>query len=128
MTAIGGSIEEVTMNGRSFSVAADADSNRNLGGFQNAIEANGDGSARIIKTRMPFKVDSLTVTIDDSNGDLEFLQDLADASDFFPITVTYASGETYEGSGQIQDELQVNTQAQTVSLTVCGPNKLTRQV
>jgi len=56
MSGIGGSIEEVTMNGRTFAVAADADSNRFLGGFVNDVQANGNGSARLIKTRTPWKL------------------------------------------------------------------------
>ena len=44
--SVGGSIESVTLNGRSFAVAADADSNRFLGGFVNDVQANGNGSGR----------------------------------------------------------------------------------
>jgi len=49
MAATGGSIESITMDGREFAVAADAESQRKLGGFENEVQANGNGTARIIK-------------------------------------------------------------------------------
>ena len=43
MPAVGGSIESVTLNGRPFPVAADAEAQRKLGGWENEVQANGDG-------------------------------------------------------------------------------------
>lgn len=127
MAAIGGSIESVSIDGRNFPVAADADSQRKLGGSENEVEANGDGSGRMIKTRVPWSIDGLTLTIDDSRLDHEFLQMLADRSDFFPIAVTYASGRVYQGTGQITGEFQVGNQAQTGAIALKGPGALTPQ-
>jgi len=127
MTAIGGSMESITLNGRTFAIAADADSNRKLGGFENEAQANGDGSARLIKTRVPPNMDGLTVSVDDDNGDQEFLQDLADMKDFFPITATYASGAIWQGSGQITGEFQYSSQNATASLSLSGTGKWTKQ-
>ncbi len=90
--AVGGSLESITLAGREFSIAADAEANRKIGGFENEVMANGDGTARIIKTRVPLALDGVTVVIDDDKGDQEFLQGLADGNDFFVIALTYASG------------------------------------
>ena len=76
MSAIGGSIESVTLKGREFAVAADAESQRKLGGTENETRANGDGTARLVKTRVPFLLDGLTVVVDDTRGDHEYLQAL----------------------------------------------------
>ncbi len=127
MAAIGGSIQSVTLKGREFAVAADAESQRKLGGFENEVRANGDGTARIIKTRVPLSLDGLTLVVDDSRGDHEFLQGLADRSDFWPLAITYASGVTYGGTGQIIGEMQFSSQASTAQLSLSGPGKLTRQ-
>lgn len=127
MAAIGGSIESVTLKGREFTVAADAESQRKLGGFENEVRANGDGTARIIKTRVPLSLDGLTLVVDDSRGDHEFLQGLADRGDFWPLAITYASGVTYGGTGQIVGEMQFSSQASTAQLSLSGPGKLTRQ-
>ena len=60
MAAIGGSIQEVALQGRTFAVAADAESQRKLGGFENEVQPNGDGmTARLIKTRVTWMLDGL---------------------------------------------------------------------
>ena len=127
MTAIGGSIESVTLSGREFPVAADAEAQRKLGGWENEVMANGDGTARIIKTRVPFGLDGLTIVVDDDRGDHEYLQDLADETDFFPLAVTYPSGDTYQGTGQIVGEMQSSSQSATAAVSLMGPGRMTKQ-
>jgi len=127
MAAIGGSIESISLRGRLFPVAADAESQRKLGGFENEVQANGNGTARIIKTRVPLSLDGLTVDVDDARGDHEFLQDLSDATDYFPISITYASGVTYGGTAIITGELQTSSQSATAALSLMGPGVLTKQ-
>ncbi len=127
MSAVGGSIESVTLDGREFGVAADAEAQRKLGGFENEIQANGDGTARIIKTRTPLSIDGLTLTTDDDRGDQEFIQELADRNDFFPIAITFASGSTYQGSAQIVGDLQASSQSAMTAVNLMGPGKLTKQ-
>lgn len=127
MSAIGGSIESISIRGRLFPVAADADVNRKLGGFENELQPNGDGSARLIKTRVPWLLDGLTVEIDEDRADQDFLQEIADDPDFVPVTITFASGATYQGRGTISGELQVSSQNATASFSLSGPRKLTQQ-
>lgn len=124
---VGGSIESVSIDGRLFAVAADNEAQRKLGGFENEVQANGDGTARLIKTRVPLSISGLTVSIDDDKGDHEYLQDLADGNDFFAITITLASGKTYSGKAQIVGELQVSTQNATASFDLVGSGKLNKQ-
>jgi hypothetical protein len=123
----GGSIQEVTLKNRRFAVAADAEANRKLGGFENEVQANGDGSVRLVKTRVPFRLDSLQLSIDDNAQDQEFLQALADSNELFPVTITLVSGNTYQGVGQITGEVQTSTQNQTCTITLEGQAKLTIQ-
>lgn len=127
MGAVGGSIQEVVLDGRTFSVATDAESQRKLGGFENEVQANGDSTARIIKTRVPLMIDGLTLTTDDSRGDHEFLQALADRGDFFGLIISYASGQSYQGLAQITGDLQTSSQSATTAVTLTGPGKLTKQ-
>lgn len=125
--AVGGSIESVTIDGRRFPVAADADANRDLGGYTNEVSPNGDGSARIIKTRKAWKVDGLTLEINSQRGDQEFLQEKADAKDFYPITMTHADGSVYAGSGIISGDLAASTMKATCPVTFSGHKKLEPQ-
>lgn len=125
--ATGGPVEEVNIRGRGFSVAADADGNRHLGGFTNEIEANGDGTARDIKTRVPWSLSGLTLVIDDDRGDQEFLQDSADLPGFWPIAFTFASGLVYQGSGQIVGDATDSTASTVAAIDFKGPGRLTKQ-
>lgn len=124
---VGGSIQSVTLDGRIFSVASDADSNRKLGGFENEVQSNGDGSARVIKTRTNWMLDGLAINIDDVRADQEFLQELSDSNVFFTCLIVYASGESYNGEGQLVGDLQVSSNATTATIALNGQGKLTRQ-
>lgn len=127
MAAVGGSIESLNLAGRDFAVAADAEATRKLGGFENEVQSNGNGSARIIKTRIPLSLDGVVVEIDDDNGDHEFLQDLANGTDYFAVGITYASGSTYQGSATLVGELPVSSQNATCPISLMGPGILTKQ-
>lgn len=125
--ATGGSIESVSFDNRLFKVAGDADSNRDLGGFSNEQQPNGDGSTRTVKTRKTWMLDGLQLEIDNNQGDLEFLQERADADAYFPIVVTYVDGNSYQGVGQIEGDLQAASQNATAEVSFRGPFKLERQ-
>lgn len=123
----GGSIQEVTLKGRRFAVAADADSNRKIGGFEAELAANGDGSGRKILTRVMGKIDGLTLDVDDDRGDQEFLQDIADDPALVPVTITYVTGYTWQGDGTITGELSYSSKNGTCGVTIETAQKLTRQ-
>lgn len=127
MSGVGGSVESITLDGRIFSVTADAEINRKIGGFENEIQANGDGGARLIKTRVPLALDGVVVENDDARGDHEFVKALSDRNDFFPIAITYASSTTYQGLAQISGEIQASSQNATLTFSLMGPGILTPQ-
>jgi hypothetical protein len=127
MAAIGGSIESVSLNGRIFSVTADADATRRLGGKSNDIGNNGDGTGRILQTVTNWSVDGLVLSCDDARGDQEFIQGLADSPNFHVVTLTYASGSVWSGKGIITGEPEHSNINATVSIGLKGVGKLTRQ-
>ena len=127
MAAVGGSIESITLDGRGFAVAADAEVQRKLGGVENEVQANGDGTARLIKTRVPLSLDGLTLEIDDDRADQEFLQELTNRNDFFPVVISYASGNDYQGTAQIVGETQTSSHNATAAVSLMGPGVLTKQ-
>lgn len=127
MSAVGGSIEAVSLSGREFGVLADAESNRKLGGWENEVRALGNSDAILIKTRVPLSVDGLTLETDDTRGDHEFLQELANRKSFFAVGITYASGVTYQATAQIVGELQVSNQTSSASVSLSGPGVMTKQ-
>lgn len=123
----GGSIIEVSIAGRTFTVPSDSAGDPKLGGFENEIQANGDASAREIKTRVPWSIEELTVGIDNTTDDQEYLQAIADSPGWKPITITFASNATYQGTGTIMGEIKAVAQSATASISLSGPGKLTRQ-
>jgi hypothetical protein len=127
MTAIGGSIESVDLRGRLFPVAADADGTRDVGGFSNEVQANGDGTARIVKTRKPWMLEGLTLEVSDDRADHEFLQEIADGHDFVAVGITFASGSTWQGRGTVVGDLKYSGQNGTAEVTLSGPQELTQQ-
>lgn len=127
MGAVGGSIVSVSIAGRLFSVAADADASINVGGRTNEYQANGDGTARKIQTCECWSVSGVSLSIDDSQGDLEFLQDTSDSTDDVVIVFEMASGVRWRGKGGIQDKVERSTQSTTAALAFAGPDKLERQ-
>lgn len=127
MPAIGGSIQSLTIKGRIFPVASDAEANKKLGGFENEVQANGDGTARKIMPRVPWAVDGLQVEINDDRGDQEFLQEVADSHDFVSMELELASGTVYAGTGTVTDEIQASSQNATASIKIGGPGKFEAQ-
>lgn len=128
----GGSIQEISIRGRNFGVAADADATRKLGGFEATLEANGNSTVRKILTRVPWSIGGLTVDVDQNRGDQEFLQEIcdgvqADADGYYYVTITYASGVTYQGRGTITEALEYNSMNTTAAVGLGGPGKLERQ-
>lgn len=127
MPAVGGPIESISFNGRGFAVAADADTNRDTGGDNNEVQANGNKTARLIKTAMPWKIDGLSLSVDDFLGDHEFLQGIADTNIFHTIRLTYASGAIWQGSGTITGEIKYASATTTLPLEISGEGNLTQQ-
>lgn len=127
MTAVGGPIESVSVDGRYFSVAADADAGRQLGGFTNETQENGDGTGRLIKSRKKWMIDGLSLSCDDLLDDQEYLQSKADENGYFAVNFSFASGSVYGGQGQIEDEIKFGNAGATVPLSFSGPGKLTQQ-
>lgn len=124
---IGGSIESVSIDNQLFAVAADADATMSLGGFTNEVQPNGNGTSRIIKTRVPWTVSGIMVAVDDDATSWEFLQGIADGNEYVPVTIRMASGVTYQGTGTITDAIERSTQGATVSLSLGGQGQLSQQ-
>ena len=125
--AVSGSIKNISVGGRGFEPTADADFNTDLGGYMNDVVSNGGGGARILKTAKPWKLDNGQVSIDQGQGDQEFLQEIADSNLEVPIVITYVSGAIYNGVGTIIGDLAFSNMNSTASLNLSGKGKLTPQ-
>lgn len=128
MPAVGGTVRSISIEGQLFAVTADADTTLKLGGNEAEVQANGDASVRKILTRTPWMLAGVVVTVNPDEVHMETLQALMDSPGFVPITVTYASGDTYGAIGSIVGELQFNSQAGTAGpLSFSGPGEMEKQ-
>lgn len=128
MSAIGGSIVSVSIRGRTFPVAADADAGIKLGGKEVERQANGDGkTGRKVMTQVSWSISDVALSIDEDRDDLQFLQEVADDTDDVPITIELADGAVYQGKGSIEGEIKKQTQNATAPLGFSGNGQLTKQ-
>lgn len=127
MTAVGGPLQEVSISGRVFPVAADVEAERTLGGVENEVESNGDGGARLLKTVAPLMMENIPLVIDDDKADHEFLQGEANKNDFLTCTFTYVSGAIWQSLAQLTGELKANAKTAVMPVTFKGPGILTNQ-
>ena len=126
MAVSGGSMISVTFAGRLFVVTADASVSRGLGGMTNENRANGDGSARPIKTRVLWSMEGLVVEIDDDRADQEYLQNLSDGVEYFPCVFSYGSGVDYTGLGQFEGDIVYANENAAATIALKGPGKLVK--
>lgn len=127
MSFVGGPIESISIAGRIFSPTGDADVNVKLGGKENEVQMNGNGTGRVIQTPVASMLGGLAVAIDPDNGDLEFLQEVADAGVEVPVTPTFADGSVYSGKMIITGELQMSTQNASAPFDLTGSRPLVKQ-
>lgn len=124
MSAGGGPFVKLTIAGRPFKYTADATPSVKRGGFENAYEPNGDGTARQLKTRVTWAITGNKVEIDNSNDDFEFLNDTKDSATDYDIQVEYADGTVRIGTGNIVGELPEDNTSASATFDVGGPGEL----
>jgi len=127
MPGIGGSIQEVSIDGRLYSVAADSDAAMSLGGDTNEVQANGDGTARLLKTKTVWSVTGLSLMNNHEERTHEALQANANRNVFVPCTVALASGTIYRGTGQVADTIEGSSASATISVSLMGQGQLEQQ-
>lgn len=127
MTALGGSIAEVAIDGRNFAVAADADVALTLGGKKVTVNPNGNGTARYTAEVTAWGLKGIDLAIDNDQDDLGFLQRNADAMTPVNCTITLVDGTVYQGKGIVADEHDYSTAKATAGLTLMGEGQLTKQ-
>lgn len=118
--AIAGAPRSLTIKGRYFKVAHDSPGNKAIGGRNNEVAMNGDGSFRTIQTVMPGSLNDLNVEIEDSKGDQEYLKGITDAGLPVAVVATYASNISYTGDLVITGEMQKDEATGLMSLSFQG--------
>jgi DNA-binding protein YbaB len=127
MTAVGGSIESVSIGGRIMAVSADNEAQLNLGGKNVEVQMNGNGTPRYIIMRTAWSIEGLQIVNDHAEATHEFLQGVADTVEEKPIVIRYADGVAYNGNGLVAGEVKGSSQSATVEVTLSGGGKMEQQ-
>lgn len=115
-----GAWESIVLNGRRFACKADDSVKVTLPGFENEVIVGGDGSNWLKKTRHAGKISDINVICNPANEDLEFLQELADSLEFFPVSGTKVDGTVYGGEMQLVEAIEHDEGENVVGLTLNG--------
>lgn len=115
-----GAFESIVIGGRRFTCKADDSPEILYPGFTNESMVQGDGSVRYKKTRITGHINGISVDIDDTRNDQEFLKKLQDGVANVPVTATMVDGTVITGECQIIDELARKGDENTIELNLEG--------
>lgn len=115
-----GCVESIVINGRRFTCDAEDKCSVTLGGFDNEVKPNGDGTNRLIKSRHAGKIEGLNVIVDNSKDDQEFLQESQDSLEFFDVSATEIDGTVLGGKMQLTESLPNDLKEGSVGITLEG--------
>src|SRR5512140_2853436 len=94
-----GDIRQFTWFGKEFDIKGeDANISLDLGGYTTESSISGNGIFLSTKRRKKAVLSDVVISLDDTRKDLEFLQEKIDTAAVGPLTITLASGVTYQGS------------------------------
>ena len=117
------SVEHTELGSKVFEPKSGEDHNMMTGGFKsNDDDGNITSAGQRIdsKSRYPW---SLEPTIGANDGDVDFLQSLADSTIEGQWTATFANGETRTGKGIPVGDLSLNQNAGTIGFKIAGSGR-----
>jgi hypothetical protein len=120
MGMIAGPFESHTLNGRRFVPDGEDSAQLQLNGKSNEVKPAGDGTNRVIQSRIAGTLEGSNLVFDPANGDDDFLQELRNGGKFFDYSGTSNDGIIWAGSVQITGDLKFDYKAGTVSVTLTG--------
>lgn len=113
-------ITQLMIGGREFDPAPETNVTYRLAGWSNESSPTGNGGMHTVQRRKLGGFESLTLSVDPSRQDIEFLQEKIDAGEPVPMSFAFA-GYTYSGNLTIQGELDPNTGDGQVEIAALGP-------
>jgi hypothetical protein len=116
----GSDIRQLMIGGREFDPAPEGNVTYRLSGFQNESAPTGNGGMHTVQRRKLGGFETLAISVDPTRGDIEYLQDLANAGEPVPCSMAIASA-TYAGSLTIEGEIDPNTGDGQVEISALGP-------
>jgi len=115
-----GDILQIMIYDREFDPKQGSSVNYRTAGRINETTLNGNGSNHTIQTLKPGGFDSLTISLDATKKDLEYLQAANDLGEPGNCSMTLINGITYAGQLTIQGELEANTGDGQIDISALG--------
>lgn len=120
MSAAGGALTSIVINGRSFTCDAEDEPKFKLPGYENEVAPNADGTFRQKKTRVAGTITDVNIVTDDARGDHQFIADAAASLDFLPVNGTKIDGTIVSGNMQIIETKELDVKANTMAISLAG--------
>ena len=115
-----GDILQIMIYDREFDPKQGSSVNYRIAGRTNETTLNGNGSNHTTQTLKPGGFDSLTISLDPSKKDLEYLQNANDEGEPGNCSMTLINGITYAGQLTLQGELDANTGDGQIDISALG--------
>jgi hypothetical protein len=115
-----GPFESHTLAGRRFVCDAGDDAVLQMNGKNNELKPSGDGTNRVIQSRVSGLLEGSNIVFDPESGDVEYLEDLKNKGEFVDYSGTTNDGVIYSGSVVITGELKFSFKNGTVLVTLSG--------
>lgn len=116
-----GDIRQFTWFGKEFDIKGeDSNVSLDIGGYTTESSISGNGTFLSTKRRKKAVLSDVVISLDDTRKDLEFLQEKINTASIGPLTITLASGVTYQGSMALTGELKKSTGDGTATVTFEG--------
>jgi hypothetical protein len=117
---VAGPFESHTLAGRRFVCDGEDAAQLQLNGKSNEVKPAGDGTNRVVQSRIAGTLEGTNLTFDPANGDDDYLQALRIGGKFFDYSGTTNDGIVWAGSVQITGDLKFDYKAGTVPITLSG--------
>lgn len=116
----GGDIQQILIKGRSFDPANEGTMNYYLSGNVPTNLPTGNGKLHTNLRRKLGGFDGLSISIDSSRLDVEFLQEIWTSGETVPVQITKSDGVVYDGSLAGEGELNPNSGDGTMEIAMKG--------
>lgn len=116
-----GALKRIQIKGRPFAVSGENAGNRTLGGRENEVSKNGDGTVRVLQKEVTWKLADVEMATDISGQ--QFIQDIADLGEEVPIMWTLANDAIVAGIGIPTGPIEFDQMTGLLKVTFEGSSK-----
>lgn len=119
-TVRAGDIKQIIIHDREFDPKEGSSTTFRTAGYKNESSSTGNGGISTKQNRKLGGFDSVGISLDNSKGDLEYLQEKADSGEAGNSSITLADGSTYAGDLVIQGEIDASSDGGSTEITALG--------